>query len=312
MKKASITICAVFVSLFIHTLSAQTTLAERLGYPKDAKLLIVHADDLGLSHSTNAAVIKAFENKGITSGSMMVPCPWFPEIADYVKKNPGLDIGIHLTLTSEWGLYKWGGVAPSGETPGLLDKQGYLHPSNEELAKTATPVEVEKELRAQIEKVLALGIEPTHLDSHMGSVLVNPELLKIYIKLSKEYRIPILVPGMYVGMLPADIKSMLAEGVIMVDNLFMMTPNLVSSNWADPYNKAIAAMKPGLNEIIVHLSYDNDEMKAIEAGHTDFGSAWRQKDLDYVLSQEFQETLKKNNITLVTWKQIKEMMNKGK
>lgn len=83
------------------------TLAEKLGYPKDSKLLIVHADDLGLSHSTDSAVIRAFEEKAITSGSIMVPCPWFPEIAEYVKKNPGLDVGIHLTLTAEWEFYKW-------------------------------------------------------------------------------------------------------------------------------------------------------------------------------------------------------------
>lgn len=289
-------------------LSAQKNLAEKLGYPKDAKLLIVHADDLGLSHSTNAAVIKAFENQGITSGSMMVPCPWFPEIAEYFKKNPGLDIGIHLTLTSEWQFYKWGGVASAGETRSLLNQYGYFYASNEELGKNATAVEVEKEMRAQIERVLTYGLQPTHLDNHMGSLLVNPELLKIYVKLSKEYRLPILVPAAYLGMMPPDIKSLLGDDVIKVDNLFMMTPNLVKDNWAEPYNKALGAMKPGLNEIIVHLSYDNDEMKAIEAGHTDFGSAWRQKDLDYLLSQEFRDNVKKNNIILVTWKQIKTVM----
>lgn len=314
MKLLKLYFLVVLVAIMqVVSYAQQTkTLAERLGYPKDAKLLIIHADDLGLSHSTNVAVMSAFEKKGITSGSMMVPCPWFPEIADYIKKNPGLDVGIHLTLTAEWSFYKWGGVASSKDTPGLLNKYGYFYASNEELGKTATPEEVEKELRAQIEKVLAMGIVPTHLDNHMGSLLVNPQLLKVYIKLAKEYQLPILVPSVYVGMMPPDIIKLLDDGIVKVDNLFMMTPNVATGKWSEPYNKAIAAMKPGLNEIIVHLSLDNDEMRAIEAGHTDFGSAWRQKDLDYVLSGEFKEVLKENNITLITWKEIKEMTNTGK
>ncbi len=313
MKNLLLIISVIFTITF-SPLKAQSTvsLAEKLGYPKDAKLLIIHADDLGLSHSTNVAVMKAFENKVITSGSMMVPCPWFPEIAEFVKKNPGLDVGIHLTLTSEWDFFKWGGVASSGETPGLLDKNGYLYASNEEMGKNATPAEVEKELRAQIERVISCGIQPTHLDNHMGSLLVNMELLKIYIKLSKEYHLPILVPAIYVGMMPPGIVKLLDDGVVKVDNLFMLNPNLVKERWAEPYNKAIAEMKPGLNEIIVHLSVDNEEMKAIEAGHTDFGSAWRQNDLNYVLSNEFKDVLKQNNITLITWKQIKDAMNQTK
>ena len=309
MKNQVVAFIVLFILIFTFPLSSQNSgsLAGKLGYPNDSKLLIIHADDLGVSHSTNAAVIKAFENNSITSASMMVPCSWFPEIADYIKKNPGLDVGIHLTLTSEWEFYKWGGVASSGETPGLLNKYGYFYASNEEMGKNATPAEVEKELRAQIEKVLAYGIQPTHLDNHMGSLLVNPELMKIYIKLAKEYRLPILVPSVYVGMMSPAIVNLL-EGIVKVDNLVMMTPNLASAKWADTYNKAISEMKPGLNELIVHLSLDNDEMKAIAGTQVDFGSAWRQKDLDYVLSKEFKDALKKNNIILITWKQIKETM----
>lgn len=312
MSKSILIIAALVASVFSLTLVAQSpvSLAQKLGYPKDSKLLIIHADDLGMSHSTNAAVVKAFENKAITSASIMVPCPWFPEIAAYIQKNPGLDVGIHLTLTSEWTFYKWGGIAPSTETAGLLDKQGFFYASNAEMGKTATPTEVEKELRAQIEKALAYGIQLTHLDNHMGSLLVNPELLKIYIKLSEEYHLPILVPAMYVGMMAPEVAKLL-DKTIKVDNLVMMNPTLATAkNWADPYNKAIADMKPGLNQLIVHLSFDNDEMKAIEAGHLDYGSAWRQKDLDYVLSKEFKEVLKNNNIILIGWKQVKEAMNK--
>jgi predicted glycoside hydrolase/deacetylase ChbG (UPF0249 family) len=312
MRKLLLLLTVLALQAFSPALFAQKNLAERLGYPKDAKLLIVHADDLGLSHSTDSAVIRAFEQHAITSGSIMVPCPWFPEIAAFVKKNPGLDVGIHLTLTAEWDYYKWGGVSSSDQIPGLINSNGYFYASNEELAKTATAPEVEKELRAQIEKVLAYGIKPTHLDNHMGSLLVNPELLKVYARLSNEYHLPILVPAMLVPMMPPDVAKLLGDNIVKVDNLFMMSAVLEKDSWTTTYNKAISELKPGLNEMIVHLSLDNEEMRAIAAGHPDFGSAWRQKDLDYVLSKEFKDALKKNNITLVTWKEIRDMTNQGK
>src|SRR6476620_6982892 len=106
--------------------SQEKNLAEKLGYPKDAKLLILHADDVGLSHSEDSATITAFEKGGITSASIMVPCPWFPEIAGYAKRHPEFDYGIHLTFTSEWKNYKWDGVSSSGDIPSLLGKDGYM------------------------------------------------------------------------------------------------------------------------------------------------------------------------------------------
>jgi hypothetical protein len=146
----------------------------------------------------------------------------------------------------------------------------------------------------------------------MGSLLVNPELLKVYARLSNEYHLPILVPAMLVPMMPPDVAKLLGDNIVKVDNLFMMSAVLEKDSWTTTYNKAISELKPGLNEMIVHLSLDNEEMRAIAAGHPDFGSAWRQKDLDYVLSKEFKDALKKNNITLVTWKEIRDMTNQGK
>lgn len=285
------------------------TLAERLGYPKDSKLLIIHADDMGLSHSTNMAVMKAMDSKAITTGSMMVPCPWFPEIADYVKNHPGLDVGIHLTLTAEWKYYQWGGVLPSDQIASLLDKNQHMYASVEELGKNAKPEDVEKEMRAQIDRAISYGIQPTHLDNHMGSLLVNPEFIKIYVKLSKEYHLPILIPAMYYGMMPAGVKEAMGSDMIMVDNLFMLAPAMIKGDWSAPYLAAIAAMKPGLNEMIVHLSVDNDEMKAIATGHEDYGAAWRQKDLDLVMSESFKKALADNHIVLITWRQIRDLMN---
>ncbi len=164
------------------------------GYPEDTRFVIIHADDMGLSHSTNAAVIEAFENNAINSGSVMVPCPWFPEIAEYVKENPDLDVGVHLTLTSEWKYFKWGSVLPRSEVPSLLDENGYFYANTGEFAANAKPDEVEKEIRAQIDRAIAFGISPTHIDSHMGTMFVSPELFNIYQKVAEEYDLPAFTP----------------------------------------------------------------------------------------------------------------------
>ena len=128
---------------------AGSTLAERLGYPANAKLLIVHADDLGMAHSVNAATIKAFESGLVNSGSIMVPCPWLPEIAAYARSHPEADLGLHLTLTSEWRFYRWGPVLSKDRVPSLLDNTGYLYPTESEAASHVQATDVESEIRAR-------------------------------------------------------------------------------------------------------------------------------------------------------------------
>jgi predicted glycoside hydrolase/deacetylase ChbG (UPF0249 family) len=308
MKKLLLAVTCILITLSVSSQGNQN-LAELLGYPQDSKLLIIHADDMGLAHSVNTACIRAFDNKGITSGSIMVPCPWAPEIASYVKDHPGLDVGIHLTMTAEWDQYKWGGITSSDQIPSLLDKNNYFYASVEELGKVAKGAEAEKELRAQIDKAIASGVQPTHLDTHMASVLANPELIKIYLNLSEIYHLPILFPRSYLSWFPPDVAKTLEPKIFLLDNLFMLEPKMITGKWIDAYKKAIEEMKPGLNEMIVHLAVDNDEMQAISKGHDDYGSAWRQHDLDLVLSNEFKDLLKTNHIILIGWRQIRDLMN---
>ncbi len=281
-------------------------LAEALGFERDAKLLIVHADDLGLSRSTNVAVMRAFEQGAITSGSIMVPCPWFADFAAYYRAHQPLDVGIHATLTAEWANYRWGGVLPATEIPSLLDEQGYLHRTVEEVAQHANPNEAERELRAQIERAIAFGIEPTHLDTHMGSVMARPELVDIYLELGKEFGLPVLVTSRGFS---ADIspyaRSARAMGFQVLDGLYMMHAHDTTRSWSAVYGEMIEAIGPGLNQLIVHLSIDDAEMQAIAVDHPDFGSAWRQRDLDFVLSDTFQSQLAANDITLIGWNQIR-------
>jgi predicted glycoside hydrolase/deacetylase ChbG (UPF0249 family) len=255
------------------------------------------------------ACIRAFENKAITSGSIMVPCPWASEIIAYSKDHPGMDVGIHLTLTAEWDLYKWDGITASDQIPSLLDKNNYFYPSVEELGKAAKSTEVEKELRAQIDKAIASGVQPTHIDTHMGSVLANPELVKIYLKLSDIYHLPVLFPRSYLSWFPPDVAKSMESKIFLIDNLFMLEPKMITGKWIDAYKKGVETMKPGLNEMIVHLAIDNDEMQAISKGHDDYGSAWRQHDLDLISGTEFKDLLKSNHIILIGWKQIRDLMN---
>src|SRR6185503_14751982 len=133
------------LTFFAGAHSQEKTIAERLGYARDAKLLIVHADDLGMAHSVNAASIKAFETGLVNSGSIMVPCPWLPEIAAYARKFPEADLGLHLTLTSEWNLFRWGPVLSKDRVPSLLTRDGYLYPTETEAASRADAREAEAE-----------------------------------------------------------------------------------------------------------------------------------------------------------------------
>ena len=302
--KIILALALLFVFCFPALSQNNQNLAEKLGFDRNAKLLIIHADDMGLSQATNEAITQAFQKGGITSGSIMVPCPWFSDIAEFAKSNSQFDIGIHLTLTSEWDNYFFGGVSPASTIPNLLNQKGYFYPSVEEFAKHANGAEVEKEIRAQIERALAFGIKPTHLDNHMGTILASPEYYQILLKIGHEYKLPVLIPADMIAGISPQLLEMLSRDNVVVDHLFMLNQASPAKQWSEPYLKFIENMKPGLNEIIVHLAIDNDETRAIMVNHPDFGAEWRQHDLDFVLSSEFKKALNEHNIKLVTWRQI--------
>jgi predicted glycoside hydrolase/deacetylase ChbG (UPF0249 family) len=187
---------ALALLLAITAKAQQTkTFAERLGWPKGAKVLILHVDDAGMSHDSDEGVEKALTEGVSTSTSVMMPCPWVPEIVKYIKEHPGMDAGLHLTLTSEWQNYRWGPVAGKAAVPGLVDKQGDLFASVAGVYFSATPEEVDKEIRAQLDKALAMGFVPTHLDSHMGTLFAKPAYLDKYLKLGIEKQIPVMFSG---------------------------------------------------------------------------------------------------------------------
>lgn len=288
------------------SLPAQTrTVAERLGYPRDAKLLILHADDLGFTHSANAASFDALDKGVISSASIMVPTPWITEVAAYARAHPDADLGLHLTLTAEWETYRWGSVESKDKVPSLLDPDGTFPNNDSVVAVRAKQAEIELELRAQIQRAMALGIRPTHLDSHMGSLFTTPALLATYVKLAHEYHLPFLAlrnnpfGGPAMPLTPNDIP---------LDALIQAFEVATPEKWKEFYLNAIANLKPGLTEIIVHLGHDDAELQAVTVNHEPWGSAWRQRDYNVVNSPEFKKALQDNKVILIKWRDLQKLV----
>ncbi len=176
--------------------SAQTTYAEKLGFPKGKKVVIFHVDDCGMSYDSNRGAIRSIEEGIATSCSIMMPCPWAASFIRHIENSPvEYDAGLHLTLTSEWKDYRWTPLAGAGQVPGLCDREGCMWHSVEQVVAHASPDEVEKEIRAQLKRALQMGLKPTHMDSHMGTLFASPAFLERYIKVGIEHRIPVMFPG---------------------------------------------------------------------------------------------------------------------
>jgi chitin disaccharide deacetylase len=282
------------------------SVAERLGYPADSKLLVIHADDLAVAHSVDAASFAALDQNAVSSASIMVPCPWLTEVADYAKSHPDADLGLHLTLNSEWKTYRWGPVAPKDQVPSLLAPDGYLFGEGEGFRTHAKADEVEREIRAQVEQATKLGIHPTHLDSHMGSLFLTPDLFSVYVKVAHDYKLPFL--AVRVSDERNKLLSLLSDRDIVLDSVVIFDPRVPPERWTESYVKALQSLKPGLHEMIVHLGHDDSELQAITVDHPDYGAAWRQRDFNAVTSPEFKRALEENHIILVSWKDLKKLL----
>ena len=272
--------------------------------------LIIHADDAGMSHSANRATIYAMEQGIVSSASIMVPCAWFAEMAEYARQHPKRDFGIHLTLTSEWRLYRWGPVAPQDRVPSLVDDRGFLWSNVAQVAKHAKTDEVEIELRAQIERARQFGVPITHLDTHMGSLACRADLAQLYVRLGIEYQIPILFPRQ----LPEEVlknvpelrehaqkvvQSLQANHLPLVDYLdYGLEGRDFEARKADCLQK-LAELKPGVTQLIIHCGYEDEELKAITNSH-----AQRDSDRRIFADPEVIAAVRKAGIEVVGWKDL--------
>lgn len=290
------------------TTQAQS-LAEKLGYSKEDKLLIIHGDDVGVSHSQNKATFEALKSGLVTSTSMMVPSAWSAEVGVMAKEIPDADIGIHITLTNEWNNYNWPPKAGKSVVPGLTNEKGFMYPDCPPVTANASPEEVELEIRAQIKGANEMGITPTHLDSHMGCIFYGrPEYLRSYLKIAQELKIPAMVNTQIMeGIIKpnkAIFEGINLENIPVINEIIMANPEDYKSGMEEFYTKQLTNLKPGVHVMLIHLAFDDEEMNAVTAGHDSYHAPWRQADFDFFTSEKAKELIQKNKIKLITWKEI--------
>jgi len=300
---------------------AQPTYAEKLGFPKGSKVLILHVDDVGMSWESNQGAIEATTKGVATSLSMMMPCPWIPGFFRYLKDHPDTDAGLHLTFNSEWNEYRWGPITGKLESPGLCDTEGALWPTVEELTKHAKADEIEAEIRAQVDRARAMGFEPTHMDSHMGAIFARAEYVARYVKVGIEFKIPLMMPGGHNTMISQQStqveiaqlrevgKMLWSAGLPVLDDIHNL-----SYNWQYPANlndedlrkfatgkyiETISKLKPGLTLVIMHCTAPTETFKNISASGT-----IRKGDLLAMTDPAFKAYLQKEKIVLTTWREI--------
>lgn len=276
------------------------------------RFLIVHSDDAGMSHSVNRATIDAMENGFVSSCSIMVPCPWFPEFAEWASQHPEKDFGIHLTLNSEFGKFRWGPVAGRDQVPTLVNKDGYLHGSKEEVIAQARPAEVEIELRAQIDRALQAGIKLSHLDTHMGTVISTGDMLEIYVRLGLEYNLPLMMirnidPAIaqgYPDLVKKNaeyIRILEAKGLPPIDYLFQFYEGKDHGARQERYLNTFRNLKPGVTQMIIHCGYDDAELQGITGSHF-----LRDDDRRVFSDPAVKQEIEAMGIEIISWQQLRD------
>ena len=316
-------LCALFSSSIISTAQESSTesesdqpprvptFAERLGWGPEDKVVLFHTDDAGLSHASNLGAIGALEKGVAKSFSVMMPCSWVPEISEYIRANPEVDAGVHLTLTSEWSRYRWRPILGEDTVPGLVDHEGYFWDNVAQVAKNATPEQVEMEIRAQINRALAVGIPVTHIDSHMGA-LFQPVFVERYMKVGIEMDLPILIAGGHLESIKKEnpytvplIRAMAMEvwnaGLPVLDDVHTATYGWRSDNKTDQLISYLKSMPPGVTEVILHCSVPDDVIfpKISSSSQTRFG------DYQTMIDPKLHDYLKEAGIHVTTWKELK-------
>jgi predicted glycoside hydrolase/deacetylase ChbG (UPF0249 family) len=309
-------VLAVMALMPTAAVAAEQTYAERLGWGPTDRVVLFHCDDAGMSHASDLGAIESLEKGVVTSVSIMMPCPWVPEIIKYVKEHPQIDAGLHLTLNSEWALYRWGPLAGKSSVPGLCDPDGYLWHSVQDTATHATPDEVEREIRAQIEKAEAMGLHPTHIDTHMGALVARPEFMERYLKVGVEKQIPVLAVGGHrsyarvenavaMQQIQQRIQKVWDAGLPVIDDLHTASYEWKEGPKSARFISMLKSLKPGVTMVIVHCSRPTDDFPLITSS-----SSLRLEDLKAMIDPEVRKTMQEEGIKQTTWRELKERRDK--
>jgi predicted glycoside hydrolase/deacetylase ChbG (UPF0249 family) len=289
---------------------------KKLGFSDNDRAVIIHTDDIGMCHASVQAFKDLWSFGTITSGATMVPCPWFPAVAEMCKENPEIDMGVHATLNAEWESYRWGPVSEAGADSGLRDEAGYFHQWHQAVFDNAKPEEVEKEVNAQIEKALKAGIDVTHVDSHMLTIM-NPLYIQSYIQAASSRLLPsmLLRPSangsemMGIGnkeqATDAPIMDAIEEmGVPMVDGMSGM-PLEHGNDHINVAKKLLGELPIGITHFVLHPSIDTPELRAIAPD-------WQARVANYnaFMSDELKKFLEGEDIKLIGYREIRDAMRK--
>lgn len=297
----------------LSNLPAQTrgNWSEKLGFPAGRKVLLLHMDDVGMCPEANTAAERYIQNGHLQSAAVMMPCPNAASFISRAKGYPLADIGVHLTLTSEWKHYRWGPLSDPAKVPGLVDPDGKLWNDVPEVVMHASAEEVETEIRAQIDRVLALGLKPSHIDTHMGTLYGSPDYIKVFLKVAQEYRIPANVINLSVPEVAEQFKKAgypINDEVIRdaaeytlpkLDNFTSVPEGSTYEEKRSNFFKLVKSLYPGLTEIIFHPSVLSENLKTITG-------TWQQRVWEGELFADpvVHQFFKDEGIIITNWKEI--------
>ena len=282
----------------------------RMGYGPDDRVLILHIDDMGFCHAANAASLACLTEGSATCASILVNGPWFQEAVQMAKANPQLDLGVHLTLTAEYPTYRWPALSSRDPETGLLDADGYLWATREDAVRKVSVAAAEGEMRAQIDGALAAGIDVTHIDTHMGSV-VHPKFLGSYLRLAYEYGVPAFLPRITRDRLQAlgegDMADEFLQVLAMIDTDQVPTLDDIiietlvpKTSKHDFYRDLIKGVQPGLTHLLFHPAVAGAELEAIADTH-----ASRHADYEAFLDRSLRDFAESLGIHLVGYRDLK-------
>ena len=288
---------------------------KKLGFSDDDRVVIIHTDDIGMCQASVSAFAEMVDYGLISSGAVMVPCPWFLEAAEYAASHPSADIGVHLTLTSEWDTYRWGPLSTRDPESGLMDDQGYFHKTSEAVWQHADPDTAIAELNLQVQRAIDAGMTLTHIDTHMGSV-AHPTLIPGYVQLATKFGLPLMIPRMSAEELMVN-QDVLSETAQMIAGMIQMLEEMGlplldrlsglelvdATDRFEQAKQALGSLQPGLTHFIIHPSKDTPELRRI----TD-SWACRVADYETFTSDATRQFIEREGIQVIGYADLKALM----